>query len=138
MTNYIDQLSEKEEKLLLDALYYSPYQNGFRTGNETYYENGYKVFHSFDHDYSSSKDYDDTYIYISDFDLKSNFCRTPRLQTFYSFMLSKFGKDWAEKAIEYFKEESKKQNQTFVDSIQYIEDLMSQNPQDTEEELIAE
>lgn len=117
MTKYIDLLSDNEENLLLHKLDYSPYNEGFRRGNETYHSEGYKIYHSFNHDYSSSKDYDDTYLLVSDYDVK---CpnRKEKLKVLYCFMFDKFGEEWAQKAIKYLTGKKAK------NSVQFIEDLV--------------
>ena len=119
MTKYIDLLSEHEESLLLSKLGYSRYSDGFRSGSSAYYSEGYKIYRTYNHDYSSSKDYDDEIMYVSDFDVKY-YNRKEKLETLYSFMYEKFGDEWAEKAIKYLNGKKAKT------SVQFIENLVSQ------------
>lgn len=102
MTNFIDRLTKEEMDNLLDQLSFKPYCDGFRKGTHSYSEDGYKVYHTWDHDYSSSKDYDDEYMCISDFDVKrwGNCGQLDKI--LYSFMLKKFSDEWANKAVKYF------------------------------------
>ena len=121
MTHFIDLLSDADEKTLRKKLGYSPYGNGFRRGDEIYYSEGYKVYHSWDHDYMSSKDYDDTYLFISDYDVRGCFNRQEGLKILFSFMYNKFDKKWANKAIKYLTSKKAKR------SVQYIQSLMNQS-----------
>lgn len=118
MTKYIDLLSEQEERTLLSKLGFSSYSDGFRKGNLVCYSNGYKIHRTYNHDYSSSKDYDEEIICVSDFDVKY-YNRKEKLETLYSFMYEKFGDEWAEKAIKYLNGKKAKS------SVQFIENLVS-------------
>ena len=116
MTKHIDQLSESEEILLLQKLEYSPYNDGFRRGSESYHSEGYKIYHSFNHNYSSSKDYDDVYLCVSDYDVRS-FNRQEKLKILYSFMYDKFGEEWAYKAIKYLTGKKAMKSVEFIKSL---------------------
>ena len=118
MTKYIDQLSENEEILLLQKLEYSPYNDGFRRGAESYHSEGYKIYHSFNHNYNSSKDYDDVYLCVSDYDVKS-YNRQEKLKTLYTFMYDKFGEEWAIGAIKHLT------GKKAMKSVQFIENLIN-------------
>lgn len=136
MTNYIDQLSAEEEKALLASLHYNPRSNGFRTGHQTYYQNGYKVYHTWDHDYSSSKDYDDEFIFVSDFDVRSDLGRNAKyVSILFSFMYNKFHSQWAEDAIKYYKNRAKENNISYSQTIKYIQNLDQQTNQTTQDEV---
>ena len=121
MTHFIDLLSEPEEKILTRKLGYSPYGDGFRRGEEIYHTEGYKIYHSWNHDYMSSKDYDDTYLCISDYDVKCSYNRQERLNSLFSFMYDKYGNEWATKAIAYLTGKKAKR------STQYIQSLVNQS-----------
>lgn len=117
MTIYIDQLTKEEENILTRKLGYSPYGDGFRRGEEIYHSEGYKIYHSWNHDYMSSKDYDDTYLCISDYDVKCSYNRQERLNTLFSFMYDKFGEEWANKAEKYLTGKKAKHSVEFVQSL---------------------
>jgi len=118
MTNYIDKLSDEEEILLLQQLDYSAYNEGFRRGSETYHSEGYKIYHSFNHNYTNSKDYDDIYLYVNDYDVRS-YNRQEKLKILYDFMFSKFGVEWANKAIKYLA------GKKAINRVEYIQQLLS-------------
>ena len=134
MTNYIDSLSKKDEKILLEKFGYNPYSNDFRKGHETYYKDGYKVYHTWDHDYSSSKDYDDDFIYVNDYEVKSYFNGAYRLEAFYSFMFAKFHEEWAEKAFKYFQQQAEEKAMAeYIEKSRYLENLIKQTNTKPEE-----
>lgn len=127
MTNFIDRLTKEEMGDLLDEFGFQPYSDSFRKGTHCYSEAGYKVYHTWNHDYISSKDYDDEYIYISDFDVK--YCwgdKAENNKTLYSFMFNKFGEEWADKAIKYLTYKKATNKVAFVQSL--IENAKVETP----------
>ena len=118
MTYFIDKLSDEEEISLLHKLNYSACNEGFRRGSETYHSEGYKIYHSFNHNYVNSKDYDDTYLSINDYDVRS-YNREEKIKILYSFMFDNFGKEWAYKAIKYLK------GKKAMARVRYIEQLIN-------------
>lgn len=116
MTKFIDLLSESEEKKLTRKLGYTPYGNGFRQGQETYHSEGYKIYHTWDHDYMSSKDYDDEYLFISDYDVRCSH-RQEGLKILFSFMYNRFGDEWANKAIKHLTGKKAKNSVKYIQSL---------------------
>ncbi len=129
MTQFIDLLSELDEQKLTRMLGYYTYGDGFRRGEEIYHSEGYKIYHSWNHDHSSSKDYDDTYLCISDYDVKCYYNRQERLKTLFSFMYDKFGDEWANKAVKYLTGKKAKH------STQYVQSLINQSKTENENDL---
>lgn len=119
MTFYIDQLSQRESDILTRKLGYSPYGDCVGRGHETYHCEGYKTFHSWNHSYISSKDYDDIYLCISDYDVKGHYNRQEKLKILFSYMYDKFGNEWANKAIKHLT------GKKAMKSVQYIQMLMN-------------
>ena len=78
----------------------------------------------------SSKDYDDVYLCVSDYDVRCSFKRPEKLQTLFSFMYDKFGDDWANKAIKYLT--GKKASR----SVQYIKELVSTKKTNLENNIL--
>ena len=116
MTNYIDQLTEKEEKLLLKKLEFIQHSKELGKGNETHHSEGYKVYHTWNHNYYSSKDYVDNYLYISDYDIICH-NRSENLKTFFTFMFNKFGEEWANEAIKYLSDKKAKKCVKFIENL---------------------
>ena len=103
MTNFINKLTAEERGDLLYELGFQLYGEGERQGTNVYSRDGYKVYHTWNRNYMSSKDYDEETIKVSDFDVR--YCwgdKDENNKTLYNFMFNKFGQEWADKAIKYF------------------------------------
>ena len=127
MTEFIERLTKEEESDLLSELGYFPYDNDFCQGNKSYKKNGYIVYHTWNHNYSGSKDYDEDYIKISDFDIKSWGDIDAYNQTLFKFMFKKFDEEWANKAIKFFK------GKKATAKVRFIETLIKNSKVETQE-----
>ena len=125
MTEFIDRLTKEEMGDLLNKFGFQPYGNGFRKGTQISTREGYKSYHTWNHDYYSSKDYDDEYIYISDFDVKYWWGDKDRNnKTLWNFMFNKFGKEWANAAIQHFANKN-------ILKVEFIENLLDNEKSET-------
>ena len=117
MTNFVDKLTKEEEnKLLKDLRFYYCGDGDFR-GTSITKRDGYKVYHTGDHNYSSSKDYIDEYIYISDFDVKTYYDKEFACNALWNFMFNRFGEEWASEAIKYFTNKKAVKKVAFIESL---------------------
>ena len=68
---YINRLIKSQEGKLLNLLNFEVQSDGFCRGTEKIVKDDVVKFHSWNHDYGSSKDYVDDYISFNDFEVVS-------------------------------------------------------------------
>ena len=118
MTNFVDRLTKEDENKLLKELRFYCFGDGDFKGTNITKSGGYKVYYTWNHDYSSSKDYVDEYIYISDFDVKTCYDKEFACNALWNFMFNRFGEEWANEAIKHFG------NKKAVKKVKCIEGLL--------------
>jgi len=100
--DFIDKLNDEELKELLDRFDFMLFNNGFRKGCEKGHKAGDLVIRTWNHDYSSSEDYYNDILYISDYKVKHWLNEDKYEPIHYRFMIEKFEDEWVKKATEHF------------------------------------
>lgn len=106
MVEFLSKYSEEQILNIISSAGFRLY-SGFRKGTSLYTqqdENGVNyVVHTYDHDYSYSKDYDDEYITINDYEIKSYYGTSDSTnQKYWRFMYKQHGEAYIKKAVAYF------------------------------------
>jgi len=128
MTEFIERLTKEEESELLSELGYFPYDNDCFKGNKKYKYDGSMIYHTWNHDYSNKKDYDEEYLEVNDYYARFLGLRN-REETniiLYEFMFKKFDKEWANKAIKFFKGKKATAKVRFIETLIEISKIEAQ------------
>lgn len=103
MTIFIDKLTEKEEKQILEKLGFISAEDRDKTGYSVSKFAGYKVFKKIKSQDPFNGKSDEEILYISDFDARINLNKSVDFRAFYDFMFDKFGYAWCEKGLSLLK-----------------------------------
>ena len=93
---YVNRLTREQEKELLELMHFSMFQTGFCRGSERYVTSDEIVFHSYDHDHRSSKDYEDYYLYLGDFEVKRTLYPKDHTKDLRKYLYNLFGEEYKE------------------------------------------
>ena len=123
MVEFLSKYSQEQILNIVASAGFRLY-SGFRKGTSFYTqsdEDGVSyVVHTYDHDYSYSKDYDDEYITINDYEIKSYYSESVLTnQKYWRFMYKQHGEAYIKKTIAYF---TKKGD---VESVNYLVSLLA-------------